>query len=280
MANFENNMNIIERANKVLTFRKYIREECRKKGLEYPSDDKVAEWVDQCYGWSVEDFIKDYTEKEGIFREPIADFINEVNKISWFKKPTEDEIKEFFEKNGNNIGLFCQQRTIAELKPLERNTLLATLKMSDMALVALWNKFIEESAKYGADSYIYALCDKADSDFINKYFPNDIKAEITRINTDFNLHGKTLRFIQWHNLNDGKLYAKEDIKGIIVAYWSEIFERIMGFPCLYDKLEGNGNGNGGWEVFYFEEVFWPVCLKALGYKFDERDGSVTYKEKK
>ena len=279
MANFENNMNIIERANKVLTFRKYIREECRKKGLEYPSDDKVAEWVDQCYGWSVEDFMKDYTEKEGIFREPITDFINEVNKITWLKKPTEDEIKEFFEKNGNNIGLFCQQRTIAELNPLERNTLLTTLKMSDMALVALWNKFIEESAKYGADSYIYDLRDNKDVEFINKNFPNNIKAEITRINTDFNLHGKTLRFIQWHNLNDGKLYAKEDIKGIIIAYWSEIFERIMGFPCLYDKLEGSGNGNGGWEVFYFEEVFWPVCLKALGYKF-ERDGSVTYKEKK
>ena len=105
MANFENNMNIIERANKVLTFRKYIREECRKKGLEYPSDDKVAEWVDQCYGWNVEDFMKDYTEKEGIFREPITDFINEVNKISWFKKPTEDEIKEFFEKRLTRKGL-------------------------------------------------------------------------------------------------------------------------------------------------------------------------------
>jgi NADH dehydrogenase len=43
-------LNIIERANKILTFRKYIREECRKKGLEYPSDEKIAEYIADCGG--------------------------------------------------------------------------------------------------------------------------------------------------------------------------------------------------------------------------------------
>ena len=38
-------LNIIERANKIITFRKYIREECRKKGLDYPSDEKIAEYI-------------------------------------------------------------------------------------------------------------------------------------------------------------------------------------------------------------------------------------------
>ena len=174
-----NNLNAVEFAIKVTSFRKMVRQICAKKGLEYPSDEKIAEWIDQKYGFNVDDFIKDYTEKEGIFREPITDFINEVNKIGWLKKPTEDEIKEFFEKNGNNIGLFCQQRTIAALNPLERDLLLATLKLADFQLVKLWNLFVEESGLYGADSYIYDLRDKADVDFINKNFPND--RHITRI---------------------------------------------------------------------------------------------------
>ena len=270
-----NNLNAVEFAIKVTSFRKMVRQICAKKGLEYPSDEKIAEWIDQKYGFNVDDFIKDYTEKEGIFREPITDFINEVNKISWFKKPTEDEIKEFFSKNGNNIGLFCQQRTIAELRPFERDLLLATLKLADFQLVKLWNLFVEESGLYGEDSYIYDLRDKADIDFINKNFPNDIKAEITRINTDFNLHGKTLRFIQWHNLNDGELYAKEDIKGIIVAYWSEIFDRIMGYAFCYQYIRTDELN-----YEYLEDLVWPICRKHLGYSFDERNGEVKYIKEK
>ena len=272
----EKKLNAVEYAIKVTSFRKLVRDICRKNGLEYPSDEKIAEWIEQGYGMeNVDDFFKDYTEKEGIFREPIMDFINEVNSIQWSKKPTEDEIKEFFEKNGNNIDLFCQQRTIAALNPLERDLLLATLKLADFQLVKLWNLFVEESGLYGADSYIYDLRDKADVDLINKNFPNDIKAEITRINTDFNLHGKTLRFIQWYNLNDGKLYAKEDIKGIIVAYWSEIFDRIIGYPFYYQYLRTDEL-----DYEYLEDLVWPICRKYLGYSFDERNGEVKYIKEK
>jgi hypothetical protein len=270
MANFENNMNIIERANKVLTFRKYIREECRKRKLEYPSDDKVAEWVDQCYGWSVEDFIKDYTEKEGIFREPIADFIKEVNKISWANKPTEEEIKAFFDAHGNNISLFCQERTISGMRPLERATLFATLKLSDSELVQLWNKFIEESVKYGEDSYIYDLQRKEDVDFINKFFPNAKKAEITRIVRNAELKGKNVRYFQWYNLNNNEIGVKDDIKGIIVAFWGEIFERILAFPLCYNDLDCKTS-------HYFESIFFPCMCEEIGYTFDEKDGSVKYK---
>jgi hypothetical protein len=102
----EKKLNAVEFAIKVTSFRKLVRDICRKKALEYPSDEKIAEWIEQGYGMeNIDDFIKDYTEKEGIFREPITDFINEVNKISWFKKPTEDEIKEFFEKRLTRKGL-------------------------------------------------------------------------------------------------------------------------------------------------------------------------------
>ena len=67
-------LNLVEKANKVISFRKVIREICRKKGLEYPSDDKISEYINQKYGMNVDDFMKDYTEKEGIFRDPTTEF--------------------------------------------------------------------------------------------------------------------------------------------------------------------------------------------------------------
>lgn len=266
MANFENNLNIIERANKVLTFRKYIREECRKKGLEYPSDDKIAEWVDQNYGWSVEDFMADYTEKEGIFRDPINDFISKVNSIEWAKKPTEDEIKAFFEKSGDNINLFCQERTIAEMKPLEKATLLATLKLSDMELVLLWNQFIKESALYGEDSYIYDLTFDEDVYFLKKNMNGYEFNKIVKLAKENNT-----KYVQWFVLNGGDVKAKTDIKGIIVAYWGEIFERIMGYPMCYNDLD-----RGQFSHNYFEDTFWNVVINSCGYTFDERNAKLSY----
>ena len=272
----EKKLNAVEYAIKVTSFRKLVRDICRKKGLEYPSDEKIAEWIEQGYGMeNVDDFFKDYTEKEGIFREPIMDFINEVNKITWFKKPTEDEIKAFFEKNGNNISLFCQQRTITELRPFERDLLMETLKLPAFMLVNLWNLFIEESAKYGEDSYIYNLSKKKDVNYINENFPKEIKAKLTRMQNDFKLHGKLLRFFQWHSLNDEELHAKEGIKGIIVAYWSDIFDRIMGYPYCYEVLRDEDI-----TINYFEEYVWPICRKHLGYSFDERNGEVKYIKEK
>lgn len=271
-------LNAVEFAIKVTSFRKMVRQICAKNGLEYPSDEKIAEWIEQGYGMeNIDDFIKDYTEKEGIFRDPIRDFAKKVWEYAWSEKnkPTMEEMSAWVAKNGYDINGFLRQRTIASYSPLERKTLIDTLKLGDALLVALWNQFIEESAKYGADSYIYDLRNEADVNFITANFPRDIKAEITRLNNDFNLHGKTLRFLQWHNLNDGKVYAKEDIKGIIVAYWSDIFERVMGFPYCYRNIMAEQGGTD-----YFFDTFWPSVREFLGYKFDERDGSITEIAKK
>lgn len=269
--NMDKDLNVVEYSIRVTSFRKLLREVCRKKGLEYPSDEKVAEWIENNGMDNVDEFIKDYEEKKGIFREPINDFIDEVNKIYWRNKPTEAEIKEFFEKNGNNVDLFCQQRTIAEMDTLERDVLIETLKLPTYMLVELWNTFIEESVKYGEDSYIYDLGLKEDIEFINKEFPNDIKGELTRLRNSFTLHGKTLRYFQWYNLNDNELHVKENIKGIIVAYWSEIFERIMGYAYCYFVLK-----HGEETKDYFDEVVWPICRKHLGYSFNESNGEVKY----
>jgi len=275
----EKKLNAVEYAIKVTSFRKLVRDICRKKGIEYPSDEKIAEWIEQGYGMeNIDDFIKDYTEHEGIFRTPLSDFMDKVNEITWSKKPTEDEIKTFVAANGYDFGKFIKERTIASYEPLERDTLMATLKLTDDKLVKLWNEFIEESALYGEDSCIYDLRDNKDVEFINKNFPNNIKAEITRINTDFNLHGKTLRFIQWYNLNGGKVYAKEDIKGIIIAYWSDIFERIMLYPSAYNfNVEIHCDGDGS---TYFDDVFFPIIAKEVGYIIDGDKGTITKIEKK
>ena len=105
--NMEKKLNAVEYAIKVTSFRKLVRDICRKKGLEYPSDEKVAEWIEQGYGMeNVDDFFKDYTEKEGIFREPIMDFIKELRKHGI--KESDDFIKDWASKNGYNIDKFME----------------------------------------------------------------------------------------------------------------------------------------------------------------------------
>ena len=98
-----------------------------------------------------------------------------------------------------------------------------------------------------------------DTAFIIGNFPKNKIAELTRIVRNEELHNKKVRFFQWYNLNDDTIHIKYDIKGIIVAYWSEIFERIMIFPNLYELGEFD----------YFTKIFWGECMKHLGYKYDQ-----------
>jgi hypothetical protein len=236
--------------------------------LEYPSDEKIAEYIADCGGeecvYDLNDFMGDYENKIGIFKDPFNDFKAELEKINFGNKPTEVEMREFFEKNGNDIHGFIRENTIKSYHGLEKDTLLATLKLDDVVLVTLWNTFIGESAKYGEDSYIYDLKHNNDVVFINDKFPKDKIAEITRIIRNEKLHGNEVRFFQWYNLNDNTIHVKHDIKGIIVAYWDEIFERIMIYPNLYELGEFD----------YFTNVFWGACVKHLGYKYDQTNGKL------
>lgn len=272
MGQFEK-MNIVERANKVLGFRKAIRELCRKKELDYPSDEKIAEWINQCYGWDVDDFMKDYTEHEGIFRTPLADFMQKVNAITWENKPTEDEIKAFVAANGYDLSKFIKQRSIASYSPLERDTLKATLKLTDDKLVKLWNEFIEESTMYGEDSYIYDLTNKEDLAFLHIHMKPSEFEEICKLGKE-----KNTKYVQWFALNDGEMSAKTDIKGIIIAYWGDIFERIMLYPSLYQfDVEKYCKGDAS---TYFEDVFYPILTEKLGWHIDGEKGTITKIEKK
>lgn len=273
MGNFEK-MNIIERANKVLGFRKAIREYCRKHDIEYPTDEKVAEWINLCYDWDVDEFMKDYTEHEGIFREPIVDFMKEIDKVQWgANKPTEDEIKAFVATNGYDLGKFITEHTIASYEPLERDTLMATLKLTDDKLVKLWNIFIEESSLYGEDSHIFDVSDKNDLDFLARHLKEQYLNNLLNA-----ARAKRTNYVQWYYLNDGTFDIKTDIKSVIIAYWGDIFERVMLYPYAYQfEVEKYAEGDGS---VFFDDVFFPILTEKLGYHIDGDKGTITKIEKK
>ena len=220
----------------------------------------------------------DFTEHEGMFRclrTPLEEFKDNVNKISWVNKPTDDEIVAFFNTNGNNVSLFCQQRTIKGMKPLVRKTYLKTIeKLSVKHLTKLWNTFIEESALYGEDSYIYDLSDLEDSKFLSEHMDGAQLKTISNMVTQ-----NDARFIQWFALNDSSIKenSDEDIKSTITAYWEEIFERIMLYPSAYSfnaEIYCEGDGST-----YFDDVFFPIIAKEVGYLIDGDKGTIKEIEK-
>lgn len=269
-------MNMVEKekdligfAHKVISFRMNVFKACKAKGVDVPTDKQISDYIND-YGLHLDDFMADYIEHEGMFRclrTPLEDFKAEVNSIQWGNKPTEDEIVAFFNQHGNNIEMFCNQRTINNMKPLERKVYLKTLEMLPTeGLVLLWNLFIEESALYGQDSCIYDLENQKDCNFLGgNMTPQEIKY-LTGLNT---------RYAQWFHLSDNSIKAKTDdnIKRTITAYWSEIFEHIMIFPMCYEHLDGQQ-----WGINYFEEIVWPIITKEVGIEICTETNEMKYCE--
>ena len=260
-------LNLVEKANKVISFRKVIRDICRKKGLEYPSDDKISEYINQKYGMNVDDFIKDYTEHEGIFRDPFTDFKAEIDKYDWVNKPTEEEMRGYITEHGYNVKGFIRQQTINIHSPLERDVLLNVLsKCTTPQLVALWNEFIEESAMYGEDSYIYDLNDTEDLNMLRRNMTPRDWAKVV---------GLKARYVQWFNLNDGKVQKvdEEDVDGILISIWGDIFPRLLTWTCASYENIGRANTEQRFSHFY-DIVVRPILLKGLGYNYDPSKGTI------
>lgn len=275
-------MNMVEKekdlvgfAHKVISFRMNVIKACKAKGIDVPSDEQIGAYIND-YGLHLDDFMADYTEHEGMFRclqSPLEKFKKMISEITFSNKPTDEEITTFFNTYGDNAPLFCEQRTIKEMNPIERKTYLKTIeKLSEEKLVKLWNTFIEESALYGEDSYIYDLANEKDSEYL---WHNMDGAQLKTINNMVTQNNT--RFIQWLNLNDGSICEKSDIKHTITAYWSEIFERIMLYPSAYSFdaevfCEGDAST-------YFDDVFFPIIAKEIGYIVDGDKGTITKIEK-
>lgn len=251
----EKEKNLIDYAHKILAFKMNVAKSCKAKGIEPPTDEQMSDYING-YGLNVADCVDDYIEHEGLFRclrTPLEEFKEKLNEISWVNKPTEDEIKAFFETNGDNVNLFCQQRTIKQMNPLERKLYFKTIQMlPQCGLVSLWNTFVEESALYGADSVIVDMQDKKQ---VQQYLSDEAVQKVCESLQKDN----TIRFIQWIWSEDGAIKKVNDIQGIITAYWSEIFERIMCFPLCYERLSSDV-----WGINYFEEVVWQVITKEIG----------------
>ena len=259
----EKELNVIEQAIKVTSFRKLIRECCRKKGLEYPSDEKIAEYIESGCAFDVDDFMGDYESKIGVFKDPFVDFKAEIEKMDWIvNKPTEEEMRAFFNTKGNNIQSFVMEHNINSFRPLERDVLFKILKLPTFILVELWNDFILESSIYGEDSYIYDL---DNDDDIKVLTDNMSSSDLKRVRA---INNTGVRYIQWLSLNDGSIkgVATSKIKPIIVGHWGEIFERILSYPKSYN------------EFVVFEHIF-PILVKHLGYKFNENKGCFEFVKK-
>lgn len=275
-------MNMVEKekdlvgfAHKVISFRMNIIKACKAKGIDAPTDEQIGAYIND-YGLHLDDFMADYTEHEGMFRclqSPLEKFKKLVSEITFSNKPTDEEITAFFNTYGDNVPLFCEQRAIKEMNPIERKTYLKTIeKLSEEKLAKLWNTFIEESALYGEDSYIYDLANEEDSKYLGKYMDG---AQLKTISNMVTLNNT--RFIQWLNLNDGSICEKSDIKHTITAYWNEIFERIMLYPSAYNfDVEVFCEGDAS---TYFDDVFFPVIAKEIGYIIDGDKGTITKIEK-
>jgi hypothetical protein len=274
-------MNMVEKekdligfAHKVISFRMNVIKACKAKGIDAPTDEQISTYIND-YGLHLDDFIADYTEHEGMFRclqSPLEKFKKMVSEITFSTKPTDEEIMAFFNTYGDNVPLFCEQRTIKEMNPIERKTYLKTIeKLSEEKLAKLWNTFIEESAHYGEDSYIYDLTNKKDGKFLASHMDG------AQFKTICNMAERGVRFVQWFNLNDGSICEKLGIKHTITAYWSEIFERIMLYPIAYNfDVEVFCEGDAS---TYFDDVFFPVIAKEIGYIIDGDKGIIKKIEK-
>lgn len=254
----EKEKDLVKFSVKVIDFRNTIKATCLDQGIEVPTDEEISAYIND-YGFHFEDFMADYTEHEGMFRSrrtPLEDFKQEVNGIIWGEKPTEEEVLEFFNKNGNNISLFCQQHTIKGMSPFERKVYFSTIdKLTEEELVKLWNMFIEESAIYGTDSYIIDLWDEEDGKYLdNTLFADDADGSMAKLVSDM-VNKEHVRFIQWFwSNNDNDVHAVKDVKGVITAYWGEIFERIVEYPSCYLNIG---------VVPYFEECVWKILVNSL-----------------
>lgn len=276
MSMVEKEKDLIGFAHKVISFRMNIIKACKAKGIMPPTDEQISDYIND-YGLHFEDFMADFTEHEGMFRclqSPFEKFKKMVSEITFSNKPTDEEIRNFFYAYGDNVPLFCNQHTIKNMKPLERKTYLKTIeKLSVKHLAALWNCFIEESAHYGEDSYIYDLENKEDMKFLREHMEN------LEMQTIRNMIEMNVRYVQWFALNDKSIQGRTDdnIKRIITAYWGEIFERIMLYPSAYNfDVEIYCEGDGS---TYFDDVFFPIIAKEVGYLIDGGKGIIKEIEK-
>lgn len=256
MTLIEKENDLIAFSHKVISFRMNVIKACKAKGIEVPTDKQFTDYI-YAYGLNFEDFMADYTEHEGMFRcliTPFEEFNEKLSHIDFKEAPTNEEIKNFFDTYGNNVGLFCRQHAISQMKPLIRKTYLKTIeKLSSEHLVKLWNTFIDGSDFDGRRSLVYDLTNEEECDYLCKNMDESILMSIHTM-----ILKNNTQFIQ---VICGEVIEKssDDIVNMVTTCWSNIFEHIMLYPYCYDfDVEVYRDG---YTSTYFSDVFFPVVAK-------------------
>lgn len=263
--NKELNRNVIENAVKVTSFLKLVREICKTNNLNYPADEEIAEWIDGGGELNALTFLAGRMLNYK-FNKFVADLESEgMTDLDL------DDVKAFYEKYGDNVGLYVDNYIIKKLNKVERLTYTATIdKLTTMAMVKLWNTFLEESALYGDDSYIYDLNDDYDLEVLKDNMKHDELEKVKK------LRSENVRYIQWANLNDNEITKVDNIKRTLLGFWTEIFEHIMVYPSAYNfklntKLNMYSDGDGR---TYLDDVFFPALAREIGYDIDPNRGTI------
>ena len=264
MKNGSCSMNLVEKANKVMSFRKAIRALFSRNGMEYPSDEKISAYINSGGKMNVSDFVNAYNNHDGVFREPIDDFMAEIDKFDWAdgRKPTIEQVREWINRNESyDVSLFLRERTINSYEGFYRQTLLNALKLKDETLVKLWNDFLEESHCYGDDCNILDLTNEYDCNWLTLNRSQEELYYICHLVTSDNI-----RYIQVFS-HDGEpeeiINPISDVKGFIVSYWCDIVDRVMHFMDVYYDFDESVEDE---EQRIVQNVFIPVILKKCNVK--------------
>ena len=186
--------------------------------------------------------------------------------------PSDEQISEYINQGcGMDVDKFMADYTKCkgifhysnEWSRLEKDTLTSTLRLSDEMLVVLWNTFIEESALYGQDSYIFDLENMEDYKLLVQFLTIFQMQDAVKASLNENV-----QFIQKFYGEDG-IRVKKDIKAIIKAYWREMLERILVFPQAYMELKREGK-----KVNYFFDFIYPSLIGEIGFTIDENKGEL------
>ena len=261
---FEEADDTIALAINILKFKEDITNGCTQLNIKPPTDKEIGEYV-RVYGLSLKDFMADFTEGEGMFRNlAFQRFKERVRSVCWGKneEPTEEEIKDYFMEHGNNFHGFMNEITLKNMKPIEKETYLATVNnLKENKLVELFNHFIEECSHYGEDTRIYDLTNEKERKEAEKFLTEADKPLYKE------LLKNGARYIQRpYDNNNFNVHEIGDIKEFILSFWNEIFERVMLYPYSYEfdvELYHEGDGST-----YFSDVFWVLVAKKLGYELD------------
>lgn len=72
-------MNSVENAQRVMAFKANVVKACKARNMQVPTDDKISEYIDGGYSLKLDEFMKDYTEFEGVFRRPFETVLGELD---------------------------------------------------------------------------------------------------------------------------------------------------------------------------------------------------------